>query len=109
LAGRAPDPATGAGAVSSISAKAPRNRAGALAGAFLWPRRGTAGDTKPKTAEKPEISSCQFGREYRDHDRIALARDLGERAGACADLRKPFISPRIEVKAYDAKSGGDQP
>jgi hypothetical protein len=38
-----------------------------------------------------------------------LARDLGERAGACADLRKPFISPRIEVKAYDAKSGGDQP
>jgi hypothetical protein len=36
-------------------------------------------------------------RKYRDHDRVAVARYVGERSGAPSDLQKPLVSRRVHV------------
>ncbi len=49
-----------------------------------------------------------IGRKYREHDRIALPRYVGECCSAPADLRKTLVPCRNNVKSDDAKSRGDQ-
>ena len=48
------------------------------------------------------------GIEHGKHDRLAVARDVGERCGAGADLCKARGFRRIDVEADDVNPGGDQ-
>ena len=49
-----------------------------------------------------------IGLEHREHDRIAVACDVGKRPGAAADLRKALIFAGIDVEADHGKSRRDQ-
>ena len=49
-----------------------------------------------------------IGVEHRDHDRIAVARDIGKRSGARAEICQARAFRRIDVEADDGKSRRDQ-
>ena len=50
-----------------------------------------------------------IGVEHGEHDRIAVAGDVGERCGAAADLPKALVLGRIDVEAGHRKSRRHEP
>jgi len=46
--------------------------------------------------------------ENRKHDRLAVTRNIGERAGARAELRDALVLFSVDIKADDSEACGDQ-